>query len=156
MSVDQGDCAQTAACMDMTKWKQSCTDWRRCFLSSISMANSLSIASWISTQVLISCLSFSLFQCVLNVIGTPSQRCGSIWRRRSQQTLINVGDDFGWLAKAISADLDDTLGHDVRLLIQVDVVLIWVVESAHGANRANLLHANVLWHALEKWLHHHF
>ena len=54
------------------------------------------------------------------------------------------------MAKAITADLNNALGHDVRLLIQVDMVLIWVVEGAHGANRANLLHANVLWHALEK------
>jgi len=69
---------QIAVCKDITKWKQSWTDCRRIFLSSISILNSLSRASWTKMQVLISTLSFSLFQFVLNVIGTPSHLWGSI------------------------------------------------------------------------------
>ena len=38
------------------------------------------------------------------------------------------------VAQAVTADLDNALGHDVRLLVQVDVMLIGVVEGAHCTN----------------------
>ena len=38
------------------------------------------------------------------------------------------------VTKAVTAHLDDSLGHDVRFLVQVDMVLVGIVEGAHGAN----------------------
>ena len=38
------------------------------------------------------------------------------------------------MTEAITTDLDNALGHDVRLLVQVDVMLIGVVEGAHCTN----------------------
>ena len=37
------------------------------------------------------------------------------------------------MPQSVTAHLDDALCHHVRLLIQVHVVLVWVVERAHGA-----------------------
>ena len=59
------------------------------------------------------------------------------------------------MAEAVATDLDDALGKDMRFLVQVDVVLIGVVESADGANRGDLLQTNLLGHLLE-YLQHHF
>ena len=39
------------------------------------------------------------------------------------------------VAETIAANLDDALGHDMRLLVQVNVVLIRVVEGTHGTDR---------------------
>ena len=39
------------------------------------------------------------------------------------------------VAEAIATNLDDALGHDMRLLVQVNVVLIRVVEGTHGTDR---------------------
>ena len=35
------------------------------------------------------------------------------------------------VAQSVAANLDDALRHYVRLLVQVQVVLVWVVERAH-------------------------
>ena len=59
------------------------------------------------------------------------------------------------VAQALAANLDDALGHHVRLLVQVNVVLVGVVEVAHGAHRGNLLQTHLLRHLLEH-LQHHF
>ena len=46
---------------------------------------------------------------------------------RDWDTVPAVGID---VAQPVAANLDDALGHDVRLLVQVQVVLVWVVERA--------------------------
>ena len=38
------------------------------------------------------------------------------------------------MSESVATDLNDALGHNMRLLIQVDVVLVGVVEAADGAN----------------------
>ena len=43
------------------------------------------------------------------------------------------------MAQSITADLDNTLGHHVRLLIQMDVMLVGIVEVANGTNGDDLL-----------------
>ena len=121
---------QIAACMVIMKWKQSSILCNKVFLSSISMLNSLSSASWTYTQVLMSMLSFSLFQLVLNVIGTPSHLCGSTCLRRSPMHFMIL--------------LHNTWGYKVWIFIiiyfldEMMMVLIWIVEvsnhhlSEHG------------------------
>ena len=47
---------------------------------------------------------------------------------RDWDTVPAVGID---VAQSVAANLDDALSHDVRLLVQVQVVLVWVVERAH-------------------------
>ena len=44
---------------------------------------------------------------------------------RDWDTIPTVGID---VAQTVTANLDDALSHDVRLLVQVQVMLIWVVE----------------------------
>ena len=58
------------------------------------------------------------------------------------------------VAQPITADLDDTLGHHVRLLVQMMVVLVGVVESAHGTGANDLIEANLPRDLLEQLLHH--
>ena len=60
------------------------------------------------------------------------------------------------VTKAIAAALNNAFGHNMRLLIQVNVVLIWVVERSHNSNRRNLLNACLLGHLLEDLQHHFF
>ena len=60
------------------------------------------------------------------------------------------------VTKAIAAALNNAFGHDMRLLIQVNVVLIGVVERSYGSNRCNLLNACLLGHLLEDLQHHFF
>ena len=38
------------------------------------------------------------------------------------------------VSQTVTANLDDALGHHVRLLIQMDMVLVWVVERTHGTD----------------------
>ena len=38
------------------------------------------------------------------------------------------------VAQTVTANLDNALGHHVRLLVQVKMVLVRVVESTHGTN----------------------
>ena len=71
---------------------------------------------------------------------------------RDWDTVPAVGID---VAQSVTANLDDALGHDMRLLVQVQVVLVWVVERAHCTNGGNLLDAQLLGHLL-KHLKHHF
>ena len=59
------------------------------------------------------------------------------------------------VTKAVATALNDAFGHDMWLLIQVNVVLIRVVERSHSSNRRNLLNACLLGHLLED-LQHHF
>ena len=59
------------------------------------------------------------------------------------------------VAKTVTAHLDDALGHDVWLLVQMDVVLVRVVEGAHGTEVGDLLKTKLLGHRLE-CLHEHF
>ena len=79
--------------------------------------------------------------------------------------IIPVGLECDWHAipsvrinvtEAIAAALNNAFGHNMRLLIQVNVVLIWVVERSHGTNRRNLLYAYLLGHLLEDLQHHFF
>ena len=83
--------------MDMMKWKQSCTLCISNLLSSISMLNSRSSASCTKTHVLISMLSFSEFQFVLKVMGTPSHLSGSACLKRSPTHLmIRLANTVGY------------------------------------------------------------
>ena len=59
------------------------------------------------------------------------------------------------VTESVTTDLDDALGEDMRLLIQVDVVLTGVVESTHGTDWGDLLQTHLSWHLLES-LQHHF
>ena len=38
------------------------------------------------------------------------------------------------VSQTVTTNLDDALGHHVRLLIQMDMVLVWVVERTHGTD----------------------
>ena len=63
------------------------------------------------------------------------------------------------VTQTVSTDLDNTLGHDVGLLVEMDVVLVWVVEATHGSDSnwcGKLL--ETLWsrHLLECLQHHFF
>ena len=58
------------------------------------------------------------------------------------------------VTQTVTAHLDDAFGHDVWLLVQVDVVLVWVVEGAHGAHGCDLLHPHLLGHLLEDLKEH--
>ena len=53
------------------------------------------------------------------------------------------------VTKPVAANLDDALGHDVRLLVEVDVVLVGVVKGAQGAHRGKLVDAHLFGHRLE-------
>ncbi len=57
--------------------------------------------------------------------------------------VVPVGLESDWhavpslrvdVSESVAATLNDSLGHHVRLLIQMDVVLVWVVEASHGAH----------------------
>ena len=142
---------QMAACIDMMKWKQSCTLWSKSLLSSISILNSRSRASCTNTQVLMSMLSFSEFQLVLKVTGTPSHLSGSACLKRSPTHLM--------------MRLANTVGYKLRvrraieyLLIKMMMVGIWVVEGAdHHWSQCLviLIHKNEL-PCEEILLEHHF
>ena len=125
--------------MDMMKWKQSCTLCISNLLSSISMLNSRSSASCTNTHVLISMLSFSEFQFVLKVMGTPSHLSGSACLRRSPTHLmIRFANTVGY-SKIVTVIK--------YLLIQMVMVRIRIVESAkhhRGQHLIALVHENEL------------
>ena len=58
------------------------------------------------------------------------------------------------VAQTVAANLDDTLGHDMGLLVQVDVVLVRVVKRTHGTNVRDLLQTHLLGHLLVNLKHH--
>ena len=60
------------------------------------------------------------------------------------------------VTKSVAANFDDPFGKNVRLLVQVMVVLVRVVERTHWACANYLLQASLSWHLPHQLLHHFF